>query len=129
MDSTVLNLGATDSVPTNTWAHIALTFSESANSIRGFVNGRLTGTGTYTPVFGATGVVFNICTRNSANAQWWPGRLDDVRLWRRTLTEAEVAQVYQESLRGDPRFFPPALVVGGLPDAGARGQFFPFFQP
>ena len=54
--------------------------------------------------------------------------MDDIRLWSRTLSAAEVRWVYLESRQGDPLLF-VAPGVGGLPVAAvAPGQFLPFFR-
>jgi len=65
---------------------------------------------------------------NVAGSNYFQGAMDDIRLWTRALSAAEVRWVYLESRQGDPSLF-VAPGVGGLPVAAvAPGQFLPFFR-
>lgn len=83
------------SVPANTWTHLALTWKGGA-TLKGYVNGvkvsesgptdtafiNLTGTGTY---FFKAG-----CSPWNGSIMRFSGRIDDIRVYSREITEAEV---------------------------------------
>ncbi len=77
-------------VPLNTWVHLAATYASGALKL--YVNGteqlpQGTITGNMTQPNAATG----IGARNSLDQHWFPGLIDDVRVYSRALTPEEVA--------------------------------------
>ena len=82
---------------------------------------------------GMTNRAWIIGTNTSPNVSYtFQGALDDIRIWSRALSAAEVLQVYQESMQGDAGLFMPPG-VGAIPGAVAAagppsGAFFPFFR-
>jgi hypothetical protein len=58
--------------------------------------------------------------------------MDDIRVYNRALSDAELCQIVRESSAGEPRLLPPPALVGlvapALPTGGKRGSFFNFFQ-
>jgi hypothetical protein len=89
-----VNLGATDrtgagtaALPLNVWSHVAMTFDGS--NIRLYVNGVLV----RTAAFAGNIVTSTQAVRIGGNAiwgEWFAGMIDDVRIYNRALTLAEV---------------------------------------
>jgi len=78
--------------PINTWTHIAITDGPSANETKMYVNGQSVYTGT-----GETVTITNnlrLGTVYNATAGFWNGTLDDVRLYSRALTAAQILAIY-----------------------------------
>lgn len=79
-----------DAVSPNVWHHVAATFTGGTKRI--YVDGVLTGTGT--GVVGFDGGAMTIgCDQNANSQQYWDGALDDVRFYRRALTDAEIGEL------------------------------------
>jgi len=76
----------TSALPANTWSHMATTYDGSA--VRLYVNGALVAT---KPAIGSI-VTTNLPLHIGGDAlnEWFSGRLDDVRVYNRTLTQAEI---------------------------------------
>ncbi len=79
----------------NTWKHFVFV-SNSAQGISIYVNGVLAGTGT---------VAGTICTSTNAlyfgasngSSRFFKGRLDDIGIWNRVLTDCEISKLYLSS--------------------------------
>jgi Concanavalin A-like lectin/glucanases superfamily len=124
------DLGPALSLPLGAWVHIAVTLDTASNLSRGFVNGRLTGSGGYEETFGGTPQLLTFCNRETTFGTWANGAYDDFRIYNRALTPEEVWQTYLASRQGDPQIFRPPLLALGLAPSGALGSFLPFFgQP
>jgi len=114
------------------WHHYCGTYdgSGTAAGITVYTDGQaLTPTIAFNDAGGATltNRVWYVGT-NVGGGNLFQGAMDDIRLWSRTLSAAEVRWVYLESRQGDPALF-VAPGVGGLPVAAvAPGQFLPFFR-
>jgi autotransporter-associated beta strand protein len=100
-------------VPLNTW--VMLTFvADGKNGFRMYVNGEqrtmkvtLSGNSTYTNVYGigktwlmqppakTSGRAFNIATVGSGDTEGYVGDLDDLTVYRRALSQTEIAMLYQ----------------------------------
>ena len=81
-------------VPLNTWTHLVAVVNSSASATL-YVNGLTSGT-----ISGASGLV---CNRGrigatAANFGYFPGIMDDVRIYNRALSAAEVLQLYTSPL-------------------------------
>jgi Concanavalin A-like lectin/glucanases superfamily len=111
-----VGLGATDSIATNAWSHIAITLNTATSVSVGYVNGVATGTGSYSETFGAASGTFMLGTRDSASGNFFRGTLDDLRLSSRAFTAADVQHLYTASRQGYPQelnwqVWPPAWAV------------------
>jgi glucose/arabinose dehydrogenase/PKD repeat protein len=82
-----LRAGGTSSLPLNTWSHLALTWDGTTE--RFYVNGVQVGTAAVagTLVNGAGPLRFG---GNGVWSEWFAGRLDEIRVYNRALTQAEL---------------------------------------
>lgn len=98
------------SIVTDRWYHIAL--SRAGDSTSGgyvaHIDGRPTGTTANTGVWSTSNQVV-IGGRDDGQGQWWNGQIDDVRLYERALSSAEILSI--------------AHPWGGLTAMGGRGRF------
>jgi hypothetical protein len=81
----------------NYWYHIA--YAVNRTGYRIFINGTLANTGTYsagTPVLFDVNHTLNIGRRQDAT-KYFNGTIDDVKIWSRALTDAEVLSEYERS--------------------------------
>lgn len=80
---------ASTTVPLNTWSHIAYTFDGSIRKI--YLNGSLVDTGTTSlSPFVPTMVVLG----SAGGSLGFPGKLDDIRIYKRALSDADIAAIY-----------------------------------
>lgn len=88
-------IGSTN-VTINTWTHAAMT--RSGNMFEFYVNGRLTGSNSYAPLFiSSSPAVNDIGARRSLPTENpFLGQLDDVRIYNRALTHAEIRLLASE---------------------------------
>jgi hypothetical protein len=99
----------------NTWKHVALTYS--GTTLRFYINGALIGqaNGTHTP--NNTALIFGRWTPAS---EFWNGLMDDVRLYSRALTQAEIQTDMNTPVAAPPTGQPPTITNPG-PQSGAEG--------
>ena len=92
-DSTQCNTGGA-LLQQNIFYHVTATFDGS--HINMYVNGALTNS------CGATGLLAAgkepLQIGSAANGYYFPGAMDDIRIYNRALSSAEVQQIYQGSL-------------------------------
>ncbi len=95
---------ANGSIPLSQWLHIVITRASGTNGIANFyVNGVLSGTANQssgTPVAGNTNVIIG---NNSVQNSTVDGKISDVRVYNRVLTQAEITALsrsYNPSMRG-----------------------------
>jgi hypothetical protein len=75
----------------NVWYHLTGTFDSSTKELRLYVNGQHQGTASMPTSWNATGALqigrdwYDLRYR-----EWWPGRIDDVKVWNRRLPDAEI---------------------------------------
>jgi hypothetical protein len=81
-------LGPTTALPVNTWSHIATTYDRT--NWRFYVNGVQVATRAYTPAIQASTGALRI-GGNSIWSEWFAGQIDEVRVYDRALSAAEVA--------------------------------------
>jgi hypothetical protein len=87
---TVRALSAAAPLP-NVWYHLTGTFDSSTRELRLYVNGQHQGTASMPTSWDATGALqigrdwYDLRYR-----EWWPGRIDDVKVWNRRLPDAEI---------------------------------------
>jgi Concanavalin A-like lectin/glucanases superfamily len=119
-------------VPVQRWTHLCGTYDGSGNGsgLATYQDGQflVAGTpgaitGSYTDRFLTFGGDYKPSPSNL-----WKGRLDDIRVWRRALSPAEIKQVYLLSAQGDQEMFQAS--AGQAPGAlgGNPGNFFNFFR-
>ncbi|MFI0793272.1 LamG-like jellyroll fold domain-containing protein [Micromonospora rubida] len=83
----------------NVWTHLTGVYDHQAGQLRLYVNGGLAGTAAHSSTWNATGPV------NIGSGYWhgmhparWPGSLDDVRIFDRVTSQAEIREV----MAGEP---------------------------
>jgi len=74
------------------WYHVAGVYS-IGQYLRTYVNGKLDRERLIPDVLGASNGTFKIGRESNSNNYWWLGLMDDVRLYNRALTEAEIAEL------------------------------------
>lgn len=95
----------------NTWQHVI--YTRTANRLQGYLNGVQLVDVSHS--WGSiTATVCHIAQVSNASTTFtWPGFFDDLRLYKRWLSEHEAKSLYQQSLRGYRRsfsFFDNALI-------------------
>lgn len=78
---------------TNTWYHVVAAYSNSQVKI--YVNGSLITTQVTNVVPSVSGNL-NIGTRNPGVSEYFTGKIDDIGIWNRLLTLAEIQQLYTQ---------------------------------
>ncbi len=76
----------------NAWTFLAATYD--GTTIRCYVNGNLVDSGNPANPVSNVSPRFNIATRNDAYAQYFHGTIDDLRIYNRTLSTAEIQGIY-----------------------------------
>ena len=100
-DATVLNTG--------TWYHVAVTFDDATDTVKWYVNGTNTETETTTLHLG-TDTALNLEIGGLINpSEPFDGRLDDVRIYNRVLTNTEITAL--ALLDGTPPTAPAGLTA------------------
>ena len=94
-DCGVRAAGGSSAVPLGVWSHLAVTFDGSV--VRLFVNGALVGSvGFVGSVPGSSGPLR--LGGNSVWGEWFAGLIDEVRVYNRALTQAEIQTDMQTPL-------------------------------
>jgi hypothetical protein len=117
-----LQVTTPDSVPINAWSHVALTSDGSA--VRIYVNGSLAGTN------GALVQTFNNALRLGSSippeSNFFQGLLDEVKLYNRALSAAEIQAIVNAGSGGNCKSAPfitaPATFPEGIGTGGAYSQ-------
>lgn len=93
--SNVENIGASDRIlyagthlPTNAWTHLGVTYDGSTQKL--YVNGALAGSRSQTGAITLSGGSLRI-GGNSVWGEWFTGYIDEVRVYNRALSSAEIA--------------------------------------
>ena len=81
------NVGATQALPVNAWSHVATTYDRT--TWRLYVNGTQVATRAYTGAIPVSTGALRI-GGNSIWGEWFAGQLDEIRVYDRALTAAEV---------------------------------------
>lgn len=103
INNTGHNSPADGSITVDEWWHVAFVFDDSANNIKFYFNGDLDPTQpTTTEVIGTgiPGFVIGCASPNNEGTQQFDGFIDDVRVYRRTLSGAEMKALYDDSRTG-----------------------------
>ena len=83
----VLTTGAL--LPTNTWTHVAARFDDATNEVRLYIDGVEVERGLIAQ--SPTAVAADLTLGRSPNGEYWPGMLDDVRIYDALLEESAIA--------------------------------------
>lgn len=88
----------------NTWHHLVMTYDE--NQVKLYIDGNLSATQSYSQpmnIVGNSGI--SIGESNQANGYWYytDGKIDDVGIWNRALSNTEIQQLYTEGSISDSR--------------------------
>jgi len=86
-------------LPLNTWSHVALTYDGA--SVVSYVNGALarqvSASGLLLP---SKGGEFRIGSRSAGFGSWWSGRIDEVELFNRALSQPEIQAIVNAGSAG-----------------------------
>lgn len=86
-------LDSTVAVPLDTWTHVASTYNGSRLTV--WINGKAAGSRAVTGATCRNNLPLAVGAKNNPDKglleAFWDGRLDDVRIYRRALTAAEIA--------------------------------------
>jgi hypothetical protein len=80
----------------NVWAHVAFTYDKNAgsNQVIIYVNGVQKATGTYSTAIGTNSNKIAIGVEQDGG-DYWPGAIDEIRIYSRALSPSEIQQLYQ----------------------------------
>lgn len=79
----------------NTWYHLVGVYNQAANQISLYVNGAAQSTQTVPAAWNATGQTVIGRARWGGSVDYWPGSIDEVRLYNYALSAAAVTALYQ----------------------------------
>ena len=118
--------GVTVSVPSsasipvlNTWIHIVYT-QELNGNWKWYQNGTLTNSGNFTDIQNDFNY-FQIggCNNQASSNTYWNGKLDDIGIWNRALTQSEVTALYNQASNPVlPSYVPTTGLVAYYPFNG-----------
>lgn len=90
--STIAWATSTAAATPNTWVHLSGVYDSGAAQIKLYVNGALAATTACSCAWNAgSAMTFGRTQWPQPDAEWWPGRLDDVRVFRGALSTAQIA--------------------------------------
>jgi hypothetical protein len=93
----------------NTWYHLVGVYDAGSAQIRLYVNGTLVATRSVGPAWSASGpTVIGRARWGGASVDFWPGLIDEVRLYNRALSAQEVSSIYTAAPAISP-VRPPAV--------------------
>ena len=87
----------TAALPLNTWTHLAVTFG--AGTLRLYVNGVQVGTQAVSGTLRTSADALTI-GGNGVWSEWFAGLIDEVRIYNRALTQAEIQAGMSQTLGG-----------------------------
>jgi len=97
-DSSAEITTANNTLTVNTWTHVAATFNRYV--LRVYINGLMVDSLIDSTAVGIPGSIpLTVGNTHSLSRPWW-GLIDEVKLWSRALSSAEIAQNYQNSYCG-----------------------------
>ena len=94
---------------TATWYQLAASFDNATDEVRLYVDGAQVHSGTL--AYSPTVVTADLSIGRSPDGEYWPGLLDDVRLYDSVLPAGEIADLYTVGGGGGGGTPPPASVV------------------
>lgn len=127
-----IRVAETEVFPLSTWQHVVCT--AESGTLKLYRNGVLTATQTFTgslysplPAPMGIGVKLNGAVADTGSPGYWHGLIDDLALWHRTLSAAEISTLYAAGVQGqsldNPNPQPPAnaLVISEFLGDNAGG--------
>ncbi len=98
-----ISVSGTTPVPANQWVHVAGTFD--GTHLRAFVNGRLEGTTEVKQAYTPSPLPLRIGHAAFAleKKRKFDGRIDDVMMWKRALSEKELHAIFDDQKKSRPR--------------------------
>jgi hypothetical protein len=90
-----VDFGASLSYVVDQWIHAVCTYD--GLNVKIFVNGNLVGSGTNS-TWNTMGTEFYFGARPSKGNSFFPGRLDDLGIWNRALTQTEITSLYESAV-------------------------------
>ncbi len=113
---TIVNLNSGITLRPNLWYHIASTYDGATMSI--YINGELVNTGAHTGNVFNGAQELNIGTRRdgpgcASFTQYFEGNIDDVAIWKQSLTADEVSQVFHLQKQRYHAIFESAVIDSG----------------
>jgi hypothetical protein len=96
------------SLANNTWHHVIHTFTISGSNVLldVYVNGNKIGTTLSSPLTDMNFPMINFGNARNGENRVWDGMLDEIAIWDRPLSAAEVTTVYQTGLAGQSLLSP-----------------------
>ncbi len=94
---TDVSVGGTAALPLNAWSHLALTYGSGVQRL--YVNGVQVGTRTLTGSIRTTGNALTL-GGNTVWGEWFSGLIDEVRVYNRALSAAEIQAGMNQTLGG-----------------------------
>lgn len=126
-DSDALDTAAGFSLTTGVWTHVTLTFTPG--ELRTYFNCRFDESRARGGTLVASGAPTLLGAKGATPANWFPGMLDDIRIYNRALTPTDICAVMYESDHGNRAVFDQSILPGFLQVVSTRkGSFFPFFR-
>ncbi|MDQ2903302.1 MAG: DUF5127 domain-containing protein [Chloroflexota bacterium] len=93
----------------NRWYHLVGIHDAGSNQIKLYVNGTLVATRSVVPAWNATGeTVIGHAKWGGGSVDFWPGLIDDVRVYNRVLSDQDVRDIYNAAPAITP-VRPPAV--------------------
>ena len=83
-------------ITTNTWQHVVGTYD--GTTIKVYINGVLAGSRAQTGAIPTSAVALNIGSFNNGGGDFFNGAIDDVRIYSRALSSAEILRLYKLGL-------------------------------
>jgi hypothetical protein len=104
-----VNLNAGSAVPVGQWTHLAGTFD--GVTLKLYVNGQLVGSRASAAPIDVTDGVLRIGGDDQWDKEWFPGVIDEVRIYSRALSVAEIQADMAAPVVPPPDVTPPAVAV------------------
>jgi len=80
----------------NQWIHIVAVYNQSSANVVFYINGVVSadnGNSIYSSIYNSS-THLDIGRKQDSSPEYFPGSLDDVRIYNRALTQAEITQLY-----------------------------------
>ena len=98
LKTNVLEIGrSASSISANVWTHIAVTYDGSGNYAF-YINGGLSGSGINLVPFDFTNSFFEMGRDSSISSEYFSGKIDEVSVYNRALTQSEVQSIYDPTI-------------------------------
>ncbi|MEG3640272.1 LamG-like jellyroll fold domain-containing protein [Magnetococcus sp. PR-3] len=98
-----INFNSGYAVQANVWTHVAITFDDTQDALKLYINGDLETETTYTGSIldNSTDILLGAQLADSSTATtFYDGQLDDVRLWGVARSEDQIDDAYEQGLSG-----------------------------